>query len=315
MDVDELYAIMTSPANALDCVLSAALPDPDCGAGFVLADRAVQMALDATPPVIAPALAPAAPDGANGWYRTAVGVTWSVSDAESPVVHPVGCGAASVSASGTLTCSATSAGGTATVPLSIKVDSTPPTAPAFAGIAARSYAPAALPAAKAIRCTSGDETSGVASCVVSGFKSGPGSHTLTAVATNDAGLTATNRLTYRVSKPAAIARLSLANGLTLARILKSGIPLTVRVAAGSTRLAVQIVVSSPKAPGRAAAVLTLGKLTRRVSSGTVKLRLTLSAKAKRQLRQAPEPTLRITVRATSPLATTASLRRALVLWR
>jgi hypothetical protein len=315
MDVDELYAIMTSPANALDCVLSAALPDPDCGAGFVLADRAVQMALDSTPPVIAPALTPAAPDGANGWYRTPVGVTWSVSDAESPVVRPVGCDAASVSASGTLTCSATSAGGTATVPLAVKVDATPPTAPAFAGIGARTYAPAALPAAKSIRCSASDATSGVASCVVSGFKSGPGSHTLTAVATNDAGLTAASKLTYRVSKPAAIARFSLASGLTLAKIVQSGIPLSVRVAAPSTRLVVRLVVSSPKAHGRAAVPLTLGKLTKRVSAGTLKLRLTLSAKAKRQLGQAVSPALELAVRATSPLATTASLRRALVLRR
>ena len=128
--IDELYAIMTMPANALDCGLSAAVPDPDCGAGFVLADRAVAMALDATPPVITPVVSPAAPDGANGWYRGPVTVTWSASDPESPVVDPAGCGGASPDdGTSVVTCSATSAGGTTSVPLTIRRDSTAPSAP------------------------------------------------------------------------------------------------------------------------------------------------------------------------------------------
>ena len=53
MTIDELYAIMTDPANALDCT-APGNPDVDCGVGFVLADRALAMALDTTPPVITP---------------------------------------------------------------------------------------------------------------------------------------------------------------------------------------------------------------------------------------------------------------------
>ena len=72
MGVDELYAIMTQPSNALDCTATAGQPDADCGVGFVLADRALAMALDPTPPVVTPVVTPAAPDGANGWYRNPV---------------------------------------------------------------------------------------------------------------------------------------------------------------------------------------------------------------------------------------------------
>jgi subtilisin family serine protease len=315
LGVDELYAIMTNPVNALDCTRSAVVPDPDCGAGFLLADRAVTMALDRTPPVIAPALAPATPDGANGWYRTPVNVTWSVSDAESPVIHPAGCDATSVAASTTLTCSATSAGGTAAVPLAIKIDSTPPTAPAFIGIGARTYAPAALPPAASIRCIANDATSGIAGCTIAGYKLGPGAHTLTAIATDAAGLSAKSTLTYTVSKPPAIAQLTLARSLTLAQLARSGIPLSVHVAAGSTRLVVTLVARVPKASGRGTVALALGSLTRKVPAGTAHLRIGLTARAKRQLRGVSKTTLKVTVRGTSSLARGTSLLRSLVLRR
>jgi subtilisin family serine protease len=42
LGVDELYAIMTDAANVSDCPASRE-PDPDCGIGFSLADRAVAM--------------------------------------------------------------------------------------------------------------------------------------------------------------------------------------------------------------------------------------------------------------------------------
>ena len=187
MPIDELYAIMTSPENALDCPAPGS-PDSDCGAGFLLADRAVAMALDTTPPLIAPTIAPPSPDGANGWYRGPVTVGWNVSDPQSPVVDPSGCAPTSPGDGSTaLTCSATSAGGTTSTPLTIKRDSTPPSAPAITGIASRTYAGANLPSRSALECTAGDPTSGVAWCVVQGYAAGGGAHTLTAVATNGAG--------------------------------------------------------------------------------------------------------------------------------
>ena len=43
ISVGELALIMQSPANVIDCFL-AGHPDTDCGAGFILADRAVRQA-------------------------------------------------------------------------------------------------------------------------------------------------------------------------------------------------------------------------------------------------------------------------------
>ena len=64
MAIDELYAIMTDPANALDCP-APGNPDSECGVGFVLADSALAMALDRRRRSIAPRVSPAAPDGAE----------------------------------------------------------------------------------------------------------------------------------------------------------------------------------------------------------------------------------------------------------
>ena len=150
MPVDELYAIMTSASNAVDCP-APGNPDVECGVGFLLADSAMEMALDGTPPAITASLSPAVPDTASGWYREPVSVSWQVSDPESPVVDPVGCEAASLTTSASLTCSATSAGGTTAAPLSVKIDPTAPSQPAFTGIRARTYLPAALPASQGDR--------------------------------------------------------------------------------------------------------------------------------------------------------------------
>lgn len=315
LGVDELYAIMTNPANALDCP-AAGNPDTDCGVGFLLADRAVTMALDSTPPVITPTIAPAAPDGANGWYREPVSVTWSVSDPDSPVSAPVGCNAAFPGeGAASLTCSATSAGGTTSVPLTIKRDSTPPSAPVVTGIAARTYSPAKLPPASSVRCSAIDPTSGVGACTVSGRESSVGRHTLTAVATNGAGLTATTTIVYTVAKPAAISRLALSEGLTLARLRKSGFPLTVRVAAASTRLVVTLVARVAKASGQRTRVLVLGVVTKRVSAGTAHLRITLTAKAKRQLREVPDARLTVSVSGSSTRAKSTRLESSTVVRR
>ncbi len=248
MPVDELYAIMTSPSNAVDCP-APGNPDIECGAGFLLADSAMEMALDSTAPAITPSLSPAAPDTASGWYREPVGVTWQVSDPESPVVDPAGCEAVSLTTSASLTCRATSAGGTTAAPLSVKIDPTAPTQPAFTGIRARTYLPATLPSSRAITCSSGDPTSGVVGCNVSGYRSRFGAHVLTATATNGAGLTATSTLAYTVAKPAAISKLELTR-LGLAKLRSSGLKLTVRVAAASTRLVVKLVALVPMASGR-----------------------------------------------------------------
>jgi hypothetical protein len=86
---------------------------------------------DTTPPVIKPAVSPPAPDGSGGWYRTAPTVSWSVTDPESAITSTSGCGSTVVSSDTsptglTLTCTATSAGGTASGSVVIKHDGTPP---------------------------------------------------------------------------------------------------------------------------------------------------------------------------------------------
>jgi hypothetical protein len=316
MAIDELYAIMTSPANALDCTPSAAVPDPDCGAGFVLADAAVATALDATPPVVTPVVTPAAPDGANGWYQGPVSVTWDVSDDESPVVDPVGCGPASPGeAATTVTCSATSAGGTASVPVTIKRDSTPPSPPAFTGITGKTYLPATLPRVSKIHCNAVDTTSGISGCTVKGYSSAVGAHTLTATATDDAGLTTTATLRFTVAKPAAITRLRLAK-LTLARLRSSGLTLQLRVAAASTRLVVKLVATIPRAAGAGTRTITIGTLTRRnVAPGTRRLHIALTPAGKRALSTRSRASLKVIVAGSSSRAKAASLKVSLVVRR
>lgn len=200
MSLAELRAILTNPASTADC-LADGFPDADCGFGFVFADNVVAQALDATPPAVAAALAPGEPSGGNGWWTGDVSVTWNVSDEGSPVATRIGCDPVSVTTDGTTTstCAATSAGGTTTRSVIVRRDATPPAAPAFTGIAAATYDSASLPAQGNVGCTSSDATSGIASCAVSGVDRSAGEHTLTATATDEAGLTSTSTLTYIVA--------------------------------------------------------------------------------------------------------------------
>jgi Tol biopolymer transport system component len=84
---------------------------------------------DDSPPVVAPLLSPAQPDGDNGWYRDAVTLGWDVQDPDSPV-STVGCDDVVVDGDqgpATYSCTATSDGGTTgPVTVTIKRDATPP---------------------------------------------------------------------------------------------------------------------------------------------------------------------------------------------
>jgi hypothetical protein len=84
---------------------------------------------DTTAPEIDYVLDPAVPDGDNGWYTSDVTVSWTVVDEESDVTSSTGCDETTIdydTAGVTLTCSATSAGGTASESVTIKRDATPP---------------------------------------------------------------------------------------------------------------------------------------------------------------------------------------------
>jgi hypothetical protein len=147
---------------------------------------------DTTPPVIVATTTPSAPDGDNGWYTSDVSVTWNVSDAQSTVTSAFGCGAHTQSVDSAsdvpLTCSATSAGGTAQESVTIKRDATAPVASLVGGPEdGETYWTTTVPAAPT--CSATDATSGVASCVISDYSSAAGSHEVTATATDNAGNT------------------------------------------------------------------------------------------------------------------------------
>jgi hypothetical protein len=91
------------------------------------ADRFVE-GYDNTAPVITPHITGTA--GSNGWYVGPVSVSWSVVDDESPVTAQNGCGPTTLTtdtAGITLTCSATSLGGSSSQAVTVKLDQTAPT--------------------------------------------------------------------------------------------------------------------------------------------------------------------------------------------
>lgn len=219
LPVEGVAAILKA-ANPIDCTSAAGLPDLDCGFGLPMADAAVTQALDPSPPDIAATVSPAAPTGANGFHTGDPVVSWTVGDSGSPVYASTGCGPSTVTTDGdsTVTCTATSAGGTRTQSVTVHRDASPPSAPAIAGIAAQTFLPTTVPAASAISCSASDPTSGVASCAVGGYSAAVGTHTLTATAVNGGGLSSTSTLTYTVAaEPVVVAapvlsRLSLRKG-------------------------------------------------------------------------------------------------------
>jgi hypothetical protein len=83
---------------------------------------------DTTPPIITPQITGTL--GNNGWYRSNVGVSWSVTDPESGIASSSGCTPTTLTtdtAGITLTCSATNGVGLSTsASVTIKIDKTPP---------------------------------------------------------------------------------------------------------------------------------------------------------------------------------------------
>ena len=126
-----------TPATRHTCSRSAAAgwsdvtttvgPSAVCGRASSLGTFAV-FAGDPSPPAITPHVTGQL--GANGWYTGDVTVTWDVADAQSQISATTGCDATTINtdtAATTLTCSATSDGGTASVSVTVKRDATAPT--------------------------------------------------------------------------------------------------------------------------------------------------------------------------------------------
>jgi hypothetical protein len=167
--------------------------------------------VDSRAPSITRTVTPAAPGGANGWYTIAPTVAFSCADdvsgvaagsctidgslpAAAQVTLGEGGAAQTVAAS-----AADNAGNVAhDAATGLKVDLTDPVVPTFTGIEAKTYAVADAPVQTAIGCVSSDAASGLLRCVVSGYSAVLGAHTLTALATDNAGRTSTSHLTYVV---------------------------------------------------------------------------------------------------------------------
>jgi hypothetical protein len=193
--VNEIYRVMTDPANAIPCVT--ATPTQDCGAGFLLADRAVG-ALDRTGARVTVKTRPPKPDGRRGWFTKTVEVRWKVSDRDSAIEKRSGCGRAEVSRDGKekLTCRALSGGGPGKRSIRIKRDAKPPSKPRIKGIGkGETYEAGKVPK---VKCKSKDRTSGLRSCKVKGVEQSRGRHRVKAVATDLAGNKSKSSLRYRV---------------------------------------------------------------------------------------------------------------------
>ncbi len=160
---------------------------------------------DTTPPSITYTLSPASPDGDNGWYKSNVTLTWTVTEAESAgSLVKTGCVDQNITAdqqATTYSCSATSDGGSAAqVDVTIKRDVTNPEVSRVGGPAnGASYYFGFVPAAPT--CTASDATSGLAGSATpapSGYSTAVGTHTVTCSATDNAGNSASDSATYTV---------------------------------------------------------------------------------------------------------------------
>jgi hypothetical protein len=156
--------------------------------------------VDTSPPLITANVV--GTPGTNGWYRSNVSITWTVLDGQS-VPTLSGCGPGSVNtdtAGRTFTCAATSGGGTTTQSVTVKRDTTAPTA-----TYATHPATYTVDQAIAFACNSSDAMSGIATpcqAVSASASAFPlGLVTRTSVATDLAGnsRTATTTFTVRVT--------------------------------------------------------------------------------------------------------------------
>jgi hypothetical protein len=143
---------------------------------------------DPTPPVVTPMITGTL--GTNGWYVTNTTVGWKVEDPESVILSTSGCDTKTLTSDtsgNTLTCTATSDGGTTTVSKTFKVDKT---APAVTATPARNPdSNGWYNHALTVSFMGSDSTSGIASCVAPRNYSGPdgGSVSVSGTCTDLAG--------------------------------------------------------------------------------------------------------------------------------
>ena len=137
------------------------------GGGLPASASATYSIVDPSAPSISYVVVLAAPDGTNGWYKSDVTLTWTVSDLDSPSsLQKTGCVDQNISADQadtTYSCSATSAGGSSgPVSVTIKRDATRPTINGSATPAANANGWNNTDVTVSFSCS--DSLSGVTSC-------------------------------------------------------------------------------------------------------------------------------------------------------
>jgi hypothetical protein len=135
--------------------------------GLTASDSETYGIVDPSAPTIGYTLAPASPDGNNGWYTSDVTLAWSVSEPQSPnSLAKTGCVNQNITADQdetTYSCSATSAGGSAgPTSVSIKRDATDPSITGAASSAPNGNGWYKTPVTVAFACD--DNLSGVVAC-------------------------------------------------------------------------------------------------------------------------------------------------------
>ena len=154
---------------------------------------------DTTPPVITENIQ--GKQGSNGWYTGTVTVSWTVEEDESPdSLETNGCEETIIdedTAGTNITCEATSDGGSNSKTVTIKRDATKPEITVISDISnGQEFYFGDVPSEPT--CTAEDATSGVDGCDVSGYGTAVGSYTLEFSATDNAGNTATEQISYKV---------------------------------------------------------------------------------------------------------------------
>jgi hypothetical protein len=114
------------------------------GGGLTASSSKTYSIIDPTAPTVGSTLDPASADGANGWYRSNVSLTWTITEPESPgSVVKTGCVDQGVTAdqpATTYSCQATSAGGASSLEsVTIKRDASDPTITAGASTPSGPY--------------------------------------------------------------------------------------------------------------------------------------------------------------------------------
>ena len=159
-----------------------------CGRVASLSSFAV-FAGDPTPPVIEPQIDGSA--GNNGWYTGDVTVRWTVSDPQSAIGSTDGCGETTIASDTggtTLTCTASSDGGTSSASVTVRRDTTPPVLTVPSSVTVDATGPAGAAVTYAASATDALDNAPAVSCVpASGSVLPIGTATVACTATDAAG--------------------------------------------------------------------------------------------------------------------------------